>query len=98
MTQHNKDYITLVTEREIDPEFGLFNEEESAGALPDAEEELEAVYPAGDVIADDTQEEKVPEADQIAKNSPVDPAAPEEMFHGTDLINGVGAEPEKETR
>ncbi|MGO4545263.1 hypothetical protein AB4Z29_10715 [Paenibacillus sp. 2TAB23] len=39
----------------------------------------------------------VPDADVIAKDSPVDPASPGEEFHGTDLLNGVGNHPEEET-
>ncbi|WP_138753843.1 hypothetical protein [Paenibacillus sinopodophylli] len=38
----------------------------------------------------------VPDADMIAKDSPVDPASPGEEFHGTDLLNGVGNHPEEE--
>ena len=33
----------------------------------------------------------VPDADEIAKDSPIDPASPDpDAMHGTDLINGVG--------
>jgi hypothetical protein len=39
----------------------------------------------------------VPDADVIAKDSPVDPATPGDEFHGTDLLNGVGNHPEEET-
>ena len=39
----------------------------------------------------------VPDADVIAKDSPIDPASPGEEFHGTDLLNGVGNHPEDET-
>lgn len=39
----------------------------------------------------------VPDADVIAKDSPVDPASPGDEFHGTDLLNGVGNHPEEET-
>ncbi|MCL6459027.1 MAG: hypothetical protein K6T85_13560 [Gorillibacterium sp.] len=35
----------------------------------------------------------VPDADEISPNSPVDPAAPQtDVVHGTDLLNGAGAE------
>ncbi|WP_160032405.1 hypothetical protein [Paenibacillus sp. An7] len=34
----------------------------------------------------------VPDADEIAKDSPVDPVSPDpDAMHGTDLINGVGS-------
>lgn len=39
----------------------------------------------------------VPDADAIAKSSPIDSASPGEEFHGTDLLNGVGNHPEEET-
>ncbi|WP_454189879.1 hypothetical protein [Paenibacillus sp. Marseille-Q7038] len=33
----------------------------------------------------------VPDADEIAKDSPIDPVSPDpDAMHGTDLINGVG--------
>ncbi|MBD2868244.1 hypothetical protein [Paenibacillus arenilitoris] len=112
---------SLATERDIDPEFGLFTEEAGEGAVPDAEElltaqqrrpdarvheghvpeALEAGTGQGDEV--DTPEEiseelaSVPDADAVARNSPVDPASPGDEFHGTDLLNGVGNHPEEET-
>ena len=33
----------------------------------------------------------VPDADEIAKDSPIDPVSPDpDAMHGTDLINGAG--------
>ncbi|WP_293202957.1 hypothetical protein [Paenibacillus sp.] len=37
--------------------------------------------------------ESVPDADQVQPGSPVDPAAPDpDALHGTDLLNGAGAD------
>lgn len=37
--------------------------------------------------------ESVPDADLLQPNSPVDPAAPDpDALHGTDLLNGAGAD------
>lgn len=42
---------------------------------------------------DPDQLQDVPDADEIAANSPVDPAAPPvDVMHGTDLLNGYAAE------
>ncbi|WP_211747008.1 hypothetical protein [Paenibacillus sp. Marseille-Q4541] len=36
----------------------------------------------------------VPDADEVEKNSPVDPVSPDpDAMHGTDLINGAGGAP-----
>ncbi|UPK47687.1 hypothetical protein [Paenibacillus pabuli] len=41
--------------------------------------------------------ESVPDADLIQPNSPVDPAAPDpDALHGTDLLNGAGADAKPE--
>ncbi|MDQ8734175.1 hypothetical protein [Paenibacillus sp. LHD-38] len=112
---------SLVTEKDIDPTFGLFTEETREGAVSDASELLakqhprenahvhESHIPAAIEAYDeldsevDTAEEiseelaAVPDADVIAKDSPIDPASPGEEFHGTDLLNGVGNHPEDET-
>lgn len=56
--------------------------------------------PPMDSAADDREEPigtidlaAVPDADDIAANSPVDPAAPlTEVVNGTDLLNGAGAD------
>ncbi|SDL21541.1 hypothetical protein SAMN05428961_104292 [Paenibacillus sp. OK060] len=41
--------------------------------------------------------ESVPDADLIQPNSPVDPAAPDpNALHGTDLLNGAGADAQPE--
>jgi hypothetical protein len=96
---------SLITERDIDPEYGLFSEEAQTDHIPTAEQELEDMYPAPEQsnrnastpIEEDTGLESVPDADDISQNSPVDPAAPPDIFHGTDLINGVGNDPEEET-
>ncbi|MDQ0113490.1 hypothetical protein [Paenibacillus harenae] len=111
----DREHNDLVTERDIDPAFGLFADEEQTEEVMDATDELLRKYPdseaglLGAVIANegddevDTPEEisaeiaAVPDADVIAMNSPVDPAAPEDEFHGTDLLNGVGRHPEEET-
>ncbi|MDO7907138.1 hypothetical protein Q5741_12035 [Paenibacillus sp. JX-17] len=42
----------------------------------------------------DTPFEDVPDADAIAVNSPVDPSAPAELLHGTDLLNGSDGDDE----
>ncbi|MFS0857974.1 MULTISPECIES: hypothetical protein [Paenibacillus] len=42
--------------------------------------------------------ESVPDADLIQPNSPVDPAAPDpNALHGTDLLNGAGADAKPES-
>lgn len=108
---------SLVTEKDIDPEFGLFTEEARDGAVYDAaallqkqhpdkdahvhESHIPAALEAGDELdsAEEISEElaSVPDADALAKESPIDPASPGEEFHGTDLLNGVGNHPEEET-
>ncbi|HTG71597.1 MAG TPA: hypothetical protein VL921_20225 [Candidatus Udaeobacter sp.] len=112
---------SLVTEKDIDPEFGLFTEEARDGAVYDAASLLQKQHPdenehvheshipaaleAGDELdmeadtAEEISEElaAVPDADALAKGSPIDPASPGEEFHGTDLLNGVGNHPEEET-
>jgi hypothetical protein len=112
---------SLVTEKDIDPDFGLFTEEMREGAVPHASELLEKQHPnenahvheshipasldnrEGLVDEVDTAEEiseelaSVPDADVMAKDSPIDPASPGEEFHGIDLLNGVGNHPEDET-
>ncbi|MFC4779076.1 hypothetical protein ACFO9Q_19975 [Paenibacillus sp. GCM10023252] len=92
----NKD---LVTERDIDPEFGLFADETPKGSVRGSTEELVALYPDQDVIMDTRQrsDEEIPDADEVSFHSPVDPASPPDEFHGTDLLNGVGHDPEHET-
>lgn len=106
---NNKRDQSLVTERDIDPDYGMFgaNRDTMADPVPDAEERLEEMYPADQVLAGaeaapgpangaGTEFPDVPDADALAEDSPVDPAAPEDEFHGTDLLNGVGHEPEDE--
>ncbi|WP_458461136.1 hypothetical protein [Paenibacillus sp.] len=45
----------------------------------------------------ETPLESVPDADQLQPNSPVDPAAPDpDALHGTDLLNGAGADAKPE--
>ncbi|MEK4109745.1 hypothetical protein ABIC86_004438 [Paenibacillus sp. DS2363] len=45
----------------------------------------------------ETPLESVPDADLLQPNSPVDPAAPDpDALHGTDLLNGAGADAEPE--
>jgi hypothetical protein len=116
---HGHEHKSLVTERDIDPAFGLFADEGQEGAVRDATDQLLERYPYGDVheshipyaidaeieadaeadSAEEISEElaAVPDADAVAKNSPVDPASPSDEFHGTDLLNGVGNHPEEET-
>ncbi|WP_226003370.1 hypothetical protein [Paenibacillus sp. BJ-4] len=36
----------------------------------------------------DTPLENIPDADELAPGSTVDPSAPAEFLHGTDLLNG----------
>ncbi|WP_025716238.1 hypothetical protein [Paenibacillus sp. 1-18] len=36
----------------------------------------------------DTQLENIPDADELTPGSTVDPSAPAEFLHGTDLLNG----------
>ncbi|MFS0727057.1 hypothetical protein [Paenibacillus sp. 1P07SE] len=97
MKEKNNHPDSLVTQREIDPSFGLFEEEEEAQYVPDAESELTELYPEEDVIPDDLPPNESSAQDEAAPGTPVDPAAPEEITPGIDLINGVGTEPEKET-
>jgi hypothetical protein len=42
-----------------------------------------------DAAANDGPFPDVPDADAVAEGSPVDPAAPPDVFHGTDLLNGT---------
>jgi len=110
---------SLATEKDIDPDFGLFTEDASGEAVPHASELLEKQHPHTHVLEShipasldnrvgldnevDTPEEiseelaSVPDADVMAKDSPIDPASPGEEFHGIDLLNGVGNHPEDET-
>ncbi|PQP83019.1 hypothetical protein C0Q44_16860 [Paenibacillus sp. PCH8] len=45
----------------------------------------------------ETPLESVPDADVLQPNSPVDPAAPDpDALHGTDLLNGAGADAKPE--
>ncbi|MGM1019229.1 MAG: hypothetical protein ACQEXV_01440 [Bacillota bacterium] len=37
----------------------------------------------------DTPLENVPDADDVSPDSPIDPSAPAEFLHGTDLLNGA---------
>jgi len=90
----------LATERDIDPDYGMFTEEFAAYSAPDAEEKLTATVPDSDdrmSAGEDSVFPDIPDADAVAEESPVDPASPPEQFHGTDLLNGVGAHPEEET-
>lgn len=92
MKNRKHDPDTLVTEKDIDSEFGLFTEDMRKEALPDTEEELEEKYPPKSrtrigAVTD-------PDLTELADDTPVDPAAPPEQFHGTDLLNGAGSEPE----
>jgi hypothetical protein len=84
---HTREHLnnSLVTEKDIDPRFGLFTEEVQEGAVSETSEEISEELAT------------VPDADIIAKDSPVDAATPVEEFHGTDLLNGVGRHPEEET-
>ncbi|GBF76578.1 hypothetical protein PA598K_05056 [Paenibacillus sp. 598K] len=97
MNDKNQHSNSLITEREIDPSFGLFAEERVADEVKDAETELTAVYPEGDAICDNHPGAEQAAEAEAAQNTPIDPAAPEQAYPGVDLINGVGAEPEKET-
>ena len=46
-------------------------------------------YSNADADDDDTAFEDIPDADDIQKDSPIDPATPPiEIVHGTDLLNG----------
>ncbi|GGF93007.1 hypothetical protein [Paenibacillus abyssi] len=85
----------LVTEKDIDPEFGLFTEEPDAAGVPDATEELIERYPSETVLR--VEEDPILEEPEDRIIDPVDPAAPQEEFHGTDLLNGVGNRPYEET-
>jgi hypothetical protein len=99
----NKETNNLITERDIDPEFGLFSEEAETDQVRSAEQELLDTYTQpgmleeNDSQADEINLDAVPDADDISENSPIDPASPPDEFHGTDLINGVGNDPEDET-
>ncbi|AJY76128.1 hypothetical protein [Paenibacillus beijingensis] len=90
MTNRKQDPDTLVTEKDIDSEFGLFTAETKKDALPNTEGELEEKYPPKSrtrigVVTD-------PDLAELAEDTPIDPAAPPEEFHGTDLLNGAGAD------
>jgi len=84
----------LVTQRDIDKEAGLFADELPEEVIQGAADELLEVYPYDAVLKAD--EDRVSEAEANVDDSPVDPAAPPEEFHGTDLLNGVGNKPEEE--
>jgi hypothetical protein len=91
---------SLATEKDIDPEFGLFTEEAEGHAVPSADELLEQQYPEEEVHQAATSRIEfadMPDADAVSKDSEVDPVAPKEEFHGTDLLNGVGHHPREET-
>ncbi|GGD93679.1 hypothetical protein [Paenibacillus nasutitermitis] len=84
----------LVTQRDIDKDAGLFTDEVPENVIQGAADELLEVYPYDAVLKAD--EDRVDEAEAKIDDSPVDPAAPQEEFHGTDLLNGVGNHPEEE--
>ncbi|MBW7457399.1 hypothetical protein ACFOLF_18840 [Paenibacillus sepulcri] len=84
----------LVTQRDIDKHAGLFADEIPEDEVQGDVEELLEVYPYDAVLKAD--EDRVAEAEADVDSTPVDPAAPQEEFHGTDLLNGVGNEPEEE--
>ncbi|MBW7477646.1 hypothetical protein K0T92_23270 [Paenibacillus oenotherae] len=94
MAMKDQEMKDLATQRDIDPDYGLFVDEVDEDVIPGAEEELLEIYPYDEVLRVD--EDRVSEAEDKGDDSPVDPAAPEDGFHGTDLLNGVGHEPEKE--
>lgn len=94
MAMKDQDDKDLVTQKDIDPEYGLFVDEGAEDAVPAAEDELLEIYPYDDVLRVD--EDRVSKAENRMDNSPVDPAAPKDEFHGTDLLNGVGREPGQE--
>lgn len=94
MVMKDQDDRDLVTQRDIDPDYGLFVDEAAEAAIPTAEDELLEIYPYDEVLRVD--EDRVSKAEDRMGNSPVDPAAPKDEFHGTDLLNGVGHEPEHE--
>ncbi|MCF2943707.1 hypothetical protein [Paenibacillus tarimensis] len=102
MKENNENRHSLATERDIDPEFGLFEDNRVSQAVPDAEEELLSSYPEEKVRREASHDESgesiedIPDADAISADSPVDPASPHDHFHGTDLLNGAGAEPGEE--
>ncbi|PZD94415.1 hypothetical protein DNH61_18625 [Paenibacillus sambharensis] len=102
MKDNNEIKHSLATERDIDPGFGLFEDNRVSQAVPDAEEELLSSYPEEKVRREAASDESgesiadVPDADTIAAGSPVDPASPHDHFHGTDLLNGAGADPGEE--
>ncbi|SDD04522.1 hypothetical protein SAMN05428987_3927 [Paenibacillus sp. CF095] len=53
--------------------------------------------PELDLRLAETPLESVPDADLLQPNSPVDPAAPDpDALHGTDLLNGAGADAKPE--
>ncbi|WP_424766538.1 hypothetical protein [Paenibacillus sp. sgz302251] len=104
---------SLATEKDIDPEFGLFTEEQPVKAVKDAEDLLREQYPYEAAAAHELRDSvamaeleqseetpqrlpDVPDADTMLGSDNVDPAAPKEVFHGTDLLNGVGHHPEQE--
>ncbi len=100
-SKHKHTERGLATEKDIDPAFGLFTEEAEDEAVPHAEQLLEERYPEQDALYTSVSQIEyadVPDADAISQDSEVDPAAPEEEFHGTDLLNGVGRHPEEEDR
>jgi hypothetical protein len=44
----------------------------------------------------DTPLENVPDADAFSPDSPIDPSAPAEFLHGTDLLNGADGNEDNE--
>lgn len=96
---YRDEFPSVVTQRETDPDFWLFTEEDNNGLVPPVDAELIEVYPDKQIEAaeDEVELDSVPDADEYAgRPTPVDPAAPPDEFHGTDLLNGAGNEPEKE--
>ena len=95
-----REAATFVNQRYIDPEFWLFTDEVDNGFVPPAETRLNEVDSDKqiEVTSDEVDLNSVPDADEYAgRPTPVDPAAPPDEFHGTDLLNGAGNEMEKET-
>ncbi|MFB5674238.1 hypothetical protein ACE3NQ_00905 [Paenibacillus terreus] len=84
MEETNKDYP-----RPLGPVTGTANET-GGFATPDFEPSLQNAENNWENLTagPDQALENVPDADVIAPDSPVDPSAPPDFIHGTDLLNG----------
>lgn len=84
MEENNKDYPgPLGPATDTAKDTGEFATPDFEPSLQNAEANWENLTAGPDQAL-----ENVPDADVIAPGSPVDPSAPPDFIHGTDLLNG----------